>query len=52
MGLTGELAAELHQNQFNIDQTIYSLISEKLLGYKSDCVCRPIDLINLKFTDL
>jgi len=46
------LAAELYSNQFNIDQTIYDLINEKLLCEKSQSNCKPLDLLNISYADL
>lgn len=52
MGFTGELAAELFEGQFQIDQTIYSLIGEELLGIEKHAFCKSLDLAQLSFDDL
>lgn len=52
LGFTGELAAELFDSQFQLDQTVYSLIGEELLGIDKHAFCKSLDLASLSFEDI
>jgi Zn-dependent M16 (insulinase) family peptidase len=52
LGFSGELAGELFDGQFQLDQTVYSLIGEELLGNDNQGLCKALDLANLSFDDV
>lgn len=52
LGVAGELAGELMDAQFRLEQTLYALISEELLGEPSRNLCKPLDLLRLAPQDV